>query len=98
MSLVSPEISDSSSENTSLLSLTDRCLEPLSVPDLSEQLLMLLMVLLSRVLVWDLSRVLMLDLSSPRLLMVSELDLETLGQTGVWREIVEQGLDLRLLL
>ena len=93
MSLVSPEISDSSSENTSLLSLlslTDRCLEPLSVPDLSEQLLMLLMVLLSRVLVWD--------LSNPRLLMVSELDLETLGQTGVWREIVEQGLDLRLLL
>ena len=51
---------------------------------------MLLMVLLSRVLVWD--------LSNPRLLMVSELDLETLGQTGVWREIVEQGLDLRLLL
>ena len=42
----------------------------------------------------DLSRVLMLG--TPRLLMVSEWHMETLGQ--VCRDMVEQGLDLMVLL
>ena len=43
----------------------------------------------------DLSRVVVV-LGSPRLLMVSELQRDMVGQ--VWRERLEQGLDLRVLL